>query len=102
MTLLAHAPRLTLRDAEHLARSLFGVETVGTALPSERDQNFRLRAADGAGYVLKVANATERREMLDAENAVMRQLAGTGLTPRLVSTLNREDIAQSGAHFVRL
>jgi 4-aminobutyrate aminotransferase-like enzyme/Ser/Thr protein kinase RdoA (MazF antagonist) len=102
MTLLAHAPRLTLRDAEHLARSLFGVETVATALPSERDQNVRLRAADGAGYVLKVANATERREMLEAENAVMRHLAGTGLTPRLVSTLAGEDIARSGVHFVRL
>lgn len=102
MTLLAHAPRLTLRDAEHLARSLFGVAATATPLSSERDQNFLLRTSEGVGFVLKVANATERREMLEAENGVMRQLAGTGLTPRLVPTRDGQDIAQQGVHFVRL
>ena len=102
MTLLAHAPRLTPQDAEHLARSLFGLTATATALPSERDQNFRLRPDDGPGYVLKVANATERREMLEAENAVMRRLAGTGLTPQIVVARDGGDIARHGEHFVRL
>jgi len=102
MTLLAHAPRLTLRDAEHLARSLFGLETTASPLPSERDQNFLLRGTGDAGYVLKVANATERREMLEAENAVMSRLASTRLTPLLIPTRDGSVIAEHGAHFVRL
>src|ERR1700752_1904135 len=102
MTLLAHAPRLTLRDAEHLARSLFELETTAAPLPSERDQNFLLRGTGGAGYVLKVANATERREMLEAENAVMSRLASTRLTPVLIPARDGSAIAEHGAHFVRL
>jgi 4-aminobutyrate aminotransferase-like enzyme/Ser/Thr protein kinase RdoA (MazF antagonist) len=102
MTLLSHAPQLTLRDAEHLARSLFGIAAAATPLPSERDQNFLLRTPGEAGYVLKVANGSERREMLEAENAVMRRLASTGLTPRLIEARDGHDIAAHGAHFVRL
>jgi 4-aminobutyrate aminotransferase-like enzyme/Ser/Thr protein kinase RdoA (MazF antagonist) len=102
MTLLANAPTLSPRDAERLARDAFGVDATATPLPSERDQNFRLVADDGRGFVLKVANATERREMLDAENAVMRRLAGTGLTPVLVPARDGADLVQHGAHFVRL
>jgi 4-aminobutyrate aminotransferase-like enzyme/Ser/Thr protein kinase RdoA (MazF antagonist) len=102
MTLLAHAPRLPLHDAERLLREVYGIDAVATPLPSERDQNFDVAAQDGRGFVLKVANAVERREMLDAENAVMRRLAGTGLTPRLVATRDGGHIAQHGAHFIRL
>jgi 4-aminobutyrate aminotransferase-like enzyme/Ser/Thr protein kinase RdoA (MazF antagonist)/murein DD-endopeptidase MepM/ murein hydrolase activator NlpD len=102
VSLLAHAPRLTVHDAEHLARSLFGLDAGATMLPSERDQNFRLSAADGAGYVLKVANASERREILEAENAVMQRLSQTALTPQLVRGRDGRDIAEHGAHFVRL
>ncbi len=102
MTLLAHAPQLTLRDAEHLARELFGLAATASALPSERDQNFRLRADDGRALVLKIANAAEALEMLEAENATMRQLADTGLAPTLIPTRGGDDIGRHGAHSVRL
>ena len=102
MTLLDHTPNLPLDAAAGLAHDLFGVTGTATPLPSERDQNVRLRAAAGPGYVLKIANAAERREMLEAENAVMRRLAATGLTPVVVPTTAGTEIGEHGGYFVRL
>lgn len=102
MTLLSHTPTLPLETASRLAHELFGVTATATALPSERDQNVRLRVADGPGYVLKIANAAERREMLEAENAVMRRLAPTGLTPLVVPTTAGAEIGEHDGCFVRM
>lgn len=102
MTALAHAPRLSLSDAEQLARDLYGMNTRASALPSERDQNFLLLSPDGRRYVLKVANAAETPQMLDAENQVMRRLERTGLVPSLVPTRDGADIGRHHPHFVRL
>src|SRR5580692_8818055 len=102
MTLLANAPRLSLAVAEGLAHDLFGVTARAVELPSERDQNFRLPSADGACFVLKIANATEERRMLEAENATMRHLAATRLVPVPLLTRTGEDIARFEAYHVRL
>ena len=102
MTSLANAPRLSRDDAERLAGDLFGVTAHATELPSERDQNFRLQSADGACFVLKIANAGEDRRMLEAENAAMRHLAHTGLAPSPIPTRTGDDIARCEPHFVRL
>ena len=45
--LLRQAPALTLSDAAEIARALYGVVAEASSLPSERDQNFLLRTADG-------------------------------------------------------
>ncbi len=102
MTSLASPPRFSPDAAAAIALDLFGIAATATPLPSERDQNIRLRAANGAQYVLKIANAAENRAVLDAENAVMRQLRGTGLCPQLIATRTGDEIGQSGGHFVRL
>jgi 4-aminobutyrate aminotransferase-like enzyme/Ser/Thr protein kinase RdoA (MazF antagonist)/murein DD-endopeptidase MepM/ murein hydrolase activator NlpD len=99
---LATAPRLTSARAEQVAREIFGVSASAIELPSERDQNFRLTTDSGSRYVLKIANAAERRSMLDAENACMQHLASTGLTPTLVPARDGEAIALHGEHLVRL
>jgi 4-aminobutyrate aminotransferase-like enzyme/Ser/Thr protein kinase RdoA (MazF antagonist)/murein DD-endopeptidase MepM/ murein hydrolase activator NlpD len=96
------APRLTSAVAEEVAGEIFGIAGRASELPSERDQNFRIITADGSRFVLKVANAAERREMLDAENACMRHLGTSGLTPAPVSALNGGDVVQSEGHLVRL
>lgn len=95
-------PRLPLTDAPALAERLYGVRAVATDLPSERDQNILLRTEAGERFILKLANAAERREVLEAECAVMRQLEPTGLTPRLIRTLTGTEIAGHGPCFVRL
>ncbi len=84
-SLLDQSPRFTLSDAERLARDHFGVAGRASALTSERDQNFLIEPAEGAGIVLKIANATEDPAMLDAQRAVIDHLARvSSLTPRLV------------------
>jgi Ser/Thr protein kinase RdoA (MazF antagonist) len=75
MELLHHAPRYDVSEAVGLAREVFGVVGSATALPSERDQNFLIETAGGDRYVLKVANATENRALLEAQNAAMAHLA---------------------------
>lgn len=102
MTAVADAPRLSPDDAERAASDLFGLTARAAPLPSERDQNFRLQSADGACFVLKIANAGEDRRVLDAEIAAMRHLASTRLVPALVPTRSGDEIGQFGSHHVRL
>lgn len=107
MSLLLQAPQLDGADAVRLARDLYGLDASASALPSERDQNFLLTTAAGDRYVLKVANATEDRAMLDAQNAAMAHVASVALCPRVLQTLSGDTIGIAPAHggrthFVRL
>ena len=95
-------PHLPLTDATALAERLYGVRAVASDLPSERDQNILLRTEAGECFVLKLANVAERREVLEAECAVMRHLEPCGLAPRLIRTIDGAEIAQHGPCFVRL
>jgi 4-aminobutyrate aminotransferase-like enzyme/Ser/Thr protein kinase RdoA (MazF antagonist) len=107
MALLQQAPRLTVEAASEIARELYGLDAPASPLPSERDQNFLI--ATGAGrFVLKIANATEDRALLEAQNAALAHLADrTTLCPRIVPTRAGDEIAVlpsrwGGRHFIRL
>ncbi|GBL18501.1 hydroxylysine kinase [Anaerolineaceae bacterium] len=112
MPALEQAPQLTAASAAAAALELYGVKATATALPSERDQNFKLSLPDGAAYVLKVANLHEANPLLDAENSAMQLFAScpdTALAakfPKLFRTLSGQAIGQfksNGAnHSVRL
>ncbi len=95
-------PRLTLLDAAELAADLYDRTAAVSELPSDRDQNFLLRTADGGRFVLKVANAHESCGVLEAECAIMRHLVPTGLCPSIVPTRDGLEIARVGVHMVRL
>ena len=105
MSVVEHAPALALRDAARLAKELYGLDGTLHELPSERDQNFLVKT-DGARYVLKIANATEQWEMLDAQNQVMEHVAGLELLPKVVDSMRGEKIEivsiGDANHFVRL
>ncbi len=114
-SIVQHAPRFSEQEAVGIALDIFGLEVSVRQLPSERDQNFRLAAADGKDYVLKLANATESREVLDFQNQAMLHLAGkrhmfadgTAVVPDVLSTTQGEQIttlkgAGGTTHFVRL
>jgi len=73
-SLVTGAPRLSLEFAEALARDLYGVAATLSPLPSERDQNFLVREPDGRNTVLKIANAGETRDFLEAQHAAMAHL----------------------------
>jgi 4-aminobutyrate aminotransferase-like enzyme/aminoglycoside phosphotransferase (APT) family kinase protein len=97
---IATAPHFPATAAERIARELFGVEALAAALPSERDQNFRL-----GQFVLKIANACETREALEMQNAAIHALrnGGTGLEwPSVQASRTDAGIESVGSHFVRL
>jgi len=105
MSLLQQAPRFDLAGAARLARDLYGLDASASPLPSERDQNFLLATNAGDRYVLKVANATENRPMLEAQNAAMAHLADrVAFCPRVLPAITGDaiGIAPGSGHLVRL
>ncbi|HLO27809.1 MAG TPA: phosphotransferase, partial [Anaerolineales bacterium] len=108
MSLFDHIPAFSIEDAIHFAQEFYRLQVQATALPSERDQNFLLQADNGNQFVLKIANATEERSMLEAQNQVMQHLANyVQFCPRVIPTLNGEEIiavesASGERHFLRL
>jgi Ser/Thr protein kinase RdoA (MazF antagonist) len=105
MSLLAQAPRFDLADAARFARDIYGIDAAASALPSERDQNVLLATRAGDRYVLKIANASEDRTMLEAQNAAMTHVADrVALSPRVLPTIDGDTIgtAPGGVHLVRL
>jgi hypothetical protein len=105
MSLLKQAPRFDVTGAVRLARDMYGLEASAAILSSERDQNFLLTTAASDRYVLKIANASERREMLEAQNAAMAHVADrVPFCQRVLPTLTGDTIgtAPDGHHFVRL
>ena len=76
MALLNHSPNLTMGEAKQIAAKHYGIDVDQVkALPSERDQNFKLRAIDGRSYVLKLANSMEERVFLEAQTLMISHVA---------------------------
>ena len=87
-------PAFSLEEAADVVRDLYGLAGTLTPLDSERDQNFRLTEADGASWVLKIANAAESFEALDFQAALLRhvQAVDAGLPlPHLRPTIGGEE-----------
>jgi 4-aminobutyrate aminotransferase-like enzyme/Ser/Thr protein kinase RdoA (MazF antagonist) len=83
-------------EAAEIARKLFGVEAAARSLPGEYDDNFYLRAADGAEFVLKVMHPDRERAFVEMQCAALQHLArnaGELPVPRVVP-------ATSGDSFV--
>jgi 4-aminobutyrate aminotransferase-like enzyme/Ser/Thr protein kinase RdoA (MazF antagonist) len=108
MSLVEHAPTFETEAARKIAKDLYGIEATAESLTSERDQNFLLETALGEKFVLKLANATEQRVLLEAQNATMAHIAKhLDLCPRIVPSKNGSEIGQVTSsdgqkHFVRL
>jgi hydroxylysine kinase len=58
-TMVAPSRPMPIERVPSLVRDHYGFEPRATRLTGERDENFRLTAADGAEYILKVANPAE-------------------------------------------
>ena len=113
--LIRQAPGFSQQRASALSKELFNITASAELLPSERDQNFRLQDETGGQFVLKIANATETREVLDLQNRAMTHVAerraalfeACAPCPRVLSAPSGEEIlsipGRDGArHFVRL
>jgi 4-aminobutyrate aminotransferase-like enzyme/Ser/Thr protein kinase RdoA (MazF antagonist) len=107
---MSQRPQFTLVQAAQIARELYGLEATAVSLPSDRDQNFRLTAAD-TQFVLKIAGLAEERDVLDLQNQALAHLRRreelAPLLPDVLPTLTGESIptisdANSEAYLARL
>ncbi len=88
-------PTLTPADAERVLRDVYGLQGHVDALPSERDQNFRLTTPDARRFVLKVSHADESRSVLEQQHRVLDHLRArvTELEiPQVVPTLSGDSL----------
>lgn len=69
------APEFSDAEAVALAAEYYGLEVTVRSLVSERDQNFRMQAADGRRFVLKIANAIEDPRVTDFQIQALRHIA---------------------------
>lgn len=108
MSLFDHVPAFTAEDAIDFAQKFYALRVQAMPLPSERDQNFLLQTEHGDQFVLKIANATEERAMLEAQNQIMHHLGKTiQFCPRVIPAMSGEEImtvksAGGEGHFLRL
>ena len=97
-------------EAARLLRELYGIEGVCSRLYSERDQNFRVHAADGTGYVLKIANSDEDPGVLDMQHQALAHVEARDPELPVPRVIRTRDGAMSDtvndvdgkAHIVRL
>ncbi|MEE2980149.1 MAG: phosphotransferase, partial [Pseudomonadota bacterium] len=103
-------PDFSEEDAARVARALYGIEGEFKRIYSERDQNFRIRAADGAAYVLKFANSDEDPGVLDMQHQALAHVEARDPAlpvPRVIRTndgalSSSADDADGKTHIVRL
>ena len=99
MTDVTHpAPAFSFGEAADLASTQFGVSGRVTTLDSERDQNFKLSADDGAQWILKIVNASEPASESEFQAALLDHLARTSpdvAAPRLKVSQNGTPLAEA-------
>src|SRR5258708_17102675 len=57
-----------------ILRDRFGLEASLTPLAGERDQNFRVDAADGRRFLFKISNPADGRPTIDMQTAALRHI----------------------------
>ena len=68
-------PTFSAGEAERLAGELYGIKGYARPFHGYWDQNFLIETDTGEKFVLKIANAAERREVLDAQNLALQHVA---------------------------
>lgn len=70
------ARRVTDSEAAHIAKQLYDLDGTATSLSGEYDDNFRLDAATGDRYVLKIMRPGCERAFIDLQIEALHRLAG--------------------------
>lgn len=92
-TMVAQSQPVSIGRALALVRERYGLEADATRLTGERDENFKLMAGGGTGYVLKIANSSESAAVTDLQTASLLHLERTDARlpcPRILRALNGE------------
>lgn len=88
-------PKFSNKAIKSFAKQFFGIDVPAQQLPGYIDQNFYLKEENGHGYVFKVANQTERFEILDLQNKAMEYLyecSDDDIFPCVIKTIAGESI----------
>ncbi len=98
-------PSYSLEGAADIGRDVFGVDSVASALDSERDQNFRLDGTDGRSFVLKISNRADDRAAIEMQTLATLHIAA--VDPELpvmqpVATIEGEHVIDIDGELVRL
>jgi Ser/Thr protein kinase RdoA (MazF antagonist) len=64
-------------EAEQLARDRYGLDTAATPLATEKDDTFRLEAADGRRWIFKVAHPAEPAAEIGFQTELLAHVART-------------------------
>lgn len=89
----ASVEKTPLAMVEAIALQHFGLAGSAVTLSSERDETFLIRTPGGCGYILKIANPAERRDVLEFQMQALVHLAGKALAlplPKVVPTKEGE------------
>ncbi|RME83176.1 MAG: aminotransferase class III-fold pyridoxal phosphate-dependent enzyme [Caldilineae bacterium] len=103
-------PYISTDEAAALAARYYGLDAAAEALPGEMDANFRLTAADGNRYVLKILHGSREPALVELQQAALGHLAehaGDLVLPRVIpardgSSLPRLKLPEGEEHLVWL
>jgi 4-aminobutyrate aminotransferase-like enzyme/Ser/Thr protein kinase RdoA (MazF antagonist) len=100
---------ITTNDARRIALEQFGIHATATRLDGEYDSNFRLDAADGRRFLLRISHGDEQHGNIEFQNAVLARLAQSpassfvqSLIPSTSGQVINEIEYEQGRRFVRL
>ena len=88
--LTTQPPEVEAAGAEQLAKRYYGLDLQAAELAGERDRNFRMDAADGRQFLLKISNPAEDEGMVDLQISLLEHVRSRdpGLpVPRMVPTM---------------
>jgi hydroxylysine kinase len=92
-------PDFTAEQAEAFVMQTYGIAGTAELLTSERDENFRLKAAGGESYLLKISNPSEAAAIVALQTACLDHIANAAPAcpvPRVLRTT----AGASGDHMV--
>ena len=100
----------TIEEIKSLISTHFGLKGSVSQLPGEIDLNYLLTLPQGERRTFKIANAKEKIEILEFQNALMSHLASANLgleIPEIVSSLEGKAITiiqgkESESRFIRM
>jgi hydroxylysine kinase len=93
-TMVAQSRPLAVERAVALAREGYGLEVRAERLSGERDENFKLTAADSTPYLLKIAHAAEQPLVTELSLAALQHVAHSDPTlpcPRVIAARSGRD-----------
>lgn len=67
--------RTSSQLAARIATELFGIDGTAQRLPGEYDDNFQVKAASGASFVLKIMHPARKRELIDLQIRALQHAA---------------------------